>query len=357
MGPRIGAAAGTILEGPRGRNAGPFMLIATEAEARMAVDGHKRDGADFIKVYNGLSREAYLAIVDEARRVELPVAGHIPASMHAAEISDLGQRTIEHSGSTGSSPAELLMSCSSDEGVLRKGWEELRRYNGPPQGLRAFVEGIYQATETRAAATYDDRKAADLFARFRRNGTWHVPTLVVDGPVVADQAALATSPRLKYMRASTGEQWRRDQQQRMDATGGVAAWKPRVDRRLRLIDDMHRAGVALLAGTDANNPYVVPGFSLHDELALLVSAGVSPFDALRSATVNPARFLNATDRFGSIGRGKVADLVLLDANPLEDITRTERIAAVIANGRYLSRAALDGMLADVERIVGRAPRQ
>ena len=352
-GPRIGAVSETILEGPRGRAAEVFTIVSNPAEARAAVDRHKSDGADFINVYNGLSREAYLAVVDEAKRVGLPLAGHIPASMSASEISDLGQRTIEHSGSTGSSPAELLMSCSRDEAALRKQWKELGNYSGPRQGLRAFVERIYRATETGGAATYDDRKAADLFARFVRNGTWQVPTLVVDSPVIMDQAALTASPMLGYVRASTREQWQRDQQQRMDATGGVAAWKPRVERRLRLIGDMHRAGVALLAGTDANNPYVIPGFSLHDELALLVSAGLSPFDALRSATLNPARFLNAADRFGSIERGKIADLVLLDANPLRDITATQRIDGVVTNGRFLSRAALDGLLVDVERVASR----
>jgi len=244
-----------------------------------------------------------------------------------------------------------------DEATLRKVWEELGRYSGPPQGLLAFVEGIYRATEMRAAATYDDRKATALFTDFVRNGTWQVPTLVVDAPVLADAATLAANPRLKYVRASTREQWQRELQQRMDAPGGVEAWKPRVARRLRLIGDMHRSGVSLLAGTDASVPYVVPGFSLHDELALLVSAGLSPLDALRSATVNPARFLNATDRFGAIERGKIADLVLLDANPLQDIARTQRINAVITNGRYLSRSALDDMLLEIERIAGRPPRQ
>ena len=359
MGPRIAAVANTILEGPRGRTAGPFLLVTTAAEAKAAVDRHKSEGADFIKVYNGLTRETYLAIIDEARRVGLPVTGHIPASMSASEVSKLGQRTIEHSGSALSTPAELLMSCSTDEAALRKAWEELGRYSGPPQGLFPFIEGIYRATELRAAATYDDRKATALFADFVRNGTWQVPTLVVDAPVLADATTLGANPRLKYIRASTREQWQqqRDQRQRMDATGGVEAWKPRVARRRRLIGDMHRSGVSLLAGTDVSVPELVPGFSLHDELALLVSAGLSPFDALRSATANPARFLNATDRFGAIERGKIADLVLLDANPLQDIARTQRINAVITNGRYLSRSALDDMLLEIERIASRPPRQ
>jgi imidazolonepropionase-like amidohydrolase len=112
---------------------------------------------------------------------------------------------------------------------------------------------------------------------------------------------------------------------------------------------MQRAGVGLLAGTDTHNPYVLPGFSLHDELALLVEAGLSPLEALQAATLNPARFLKMTDSLGTIAPGKLADFVLLDANPLADIHNTTKIRAVVANGRYLDRAALDAVLAGVER--------
>jgi imidazolonepropionase-like amidohydrolase len=111
---------------------------------------------------------------------------------------------------------------------------------------------------------------------------------------------------------------------------------------------MHRAGVPLLAGSDIGNPFVFPGFSLHDELELFVQAGLSPLEALQAATLNPARYLGLTGSLGTIEEGKLADLVLLDANPLEDIGHTRRIAAVVTNGRYLPRDVLEKMLADVE---------
>lgn len=353
-GPTMAALTLQILEGVGGRVGSPFLLVPDDAAAaRRAVQTHKAQGADFIKVYNRLSRDAYLAIIGEARRAGLPVAGHVPASMSATEVSDLGQRSIEHSGSAGSTPAELMMSCSTDEAALRKRWQELNAYNGPPQGLRAYVDRIYRSTEERAAATYDESKAATLLKTFVRNNTWHVPTLVVDAPTVVEQSTLMTSPRLKYMRPSAVDRWQTEQANLMKISGDVAVWRSRVARRLRLIGDMHRAGVPLLAGTDANLPFVVPGFSLHDELALLVKAGLTPLEALRTATVNPARFLGQSESIGLIEPGKIADLLLLEANPLQEITNTQAIDGVIAYGHFLPRAALDDLLSKVELMVRR----
>ena len=111
---------------------------------------------------------------------------------------------------------------------------------------------------------------------------------------------------------------------------------------------MHRAGVELLAGTDVLNPYCFPGFSLHDELTLLVQAGLSPMDALQAATIDPARFLGQEHELGTVEKGKIADLVLLEANPLEDIRNTTKINSVVLNGRFLDRNALDQLLTELE---------
>jgi imidazolonepropionase-like amidohydrolase len=113
---------------------------------------------------------------------------------------------------------------------------------------------------------------------------------------------------------------------------------------------MQRAGVPLLAGTDEPNPWVIPGFSLHDELALLVHGGLTPLQALQAATINPARFLGATDSLGVVAPGKLADLVLLDADPLVDIHNTTRIAAVFTAGTYFDKAALTALLGQAERV-------
>jgi imidazolonepropionase-like amidohydrolase len=124
--------------------------------------------------------------------------------------------------------------------------------------------------------------------------------------------------------------------------------KMRYERKLEIVGLMHRAGVRLLAGTDAPNPYVYPGFSLHEELELLIRAGLTPLEALQTATINPARFLGKVGEFGTIEKGKIADLVLLEANPLEDIRNTTRIAAVVAHGKYLAKTDLQKLLSDVE---------
>jgi imidazolonepropionase-like amidohydrolase len=116
---------------------------------------------------------------------------------------------------------------------------------------------------------------------------------------------------------------------------------------------MQKAGVQLLAGTDTGNPFCFPGFSLHEELALLVIAGLTPVEALRSATLNPARFLGLEKMLGTIEQGKVADLVLLDANPLEDVRNTQRINAVVSSGRLFDRNALNKMLAQAEAATNR----
>ena len=119
---------------------------------------------------------------------------------------------------------------------------------------------------------------------------------------------------------------------------------------LSLPGAMQRAGVPLLAGTDEPNPWVIPGFSLHDELALMVTGGLTPLEALRTATINPARFLNATDSLGLIAPGKLADLVLLDADPLADIRNTVRIDTVLIDGRVFGRSVLEELLAGAARV-------
>jgi len=126
-------------------------------------------------------------------------------------------------------------------------------------------------------------------------------------------------------------------------------------KQVELVGMMRRAGLEFLAGTDVGNPYCFPGFSLHDELGLLVQTGLTPIEALQSATINPARFLGKEQEIGTVEEGKIADLVLLDANPLQDISNTQRINAVVVNGRLLDRAALDALLAQAEATANQPP--
>jgi imidazolonepropionase-like amidohydrolase len=331
-GPRI-VAAGPLVDGPK-----PFVpgsLVAADAgQGREAVRKLKQMGADFVKVYTKVPREAYLAIVDEAKKQGLPFAGHVPESVSAAEASDLGQKSIEHL--TG-----VALACSEKEDELRR--EVLAALAKVDNSAAMELVGRIGA---RAADSFSDTKARALYARFVSNGTWQVPTLTVLRSLAnLDDPKFTADPRVKYMPPDLiHSYW----SLRL-APEAAAALKSWYRRYAGLVQSMHRAGVPFLAGTDTTNPFVFPGFSLHDELALLVAeGGFTPLEALQAATRDPARFLGWEKDLGTVEPGKLADLVLLDADPLADIHNTAKIAAVVANGRLLPRRELDRMLAEVE---------
>lgn len=342
LGPRI-IAASNIFDGPRPYWPGT-LAIGTPEEGRSAVRDAKRKGVDFIKVYNGLPREAYFAIVDEATRQRLPVAGHVPDAVTAAEASDAGHRSIEHLDS-------VLGACSSKPA-------EYNRQRAAETDARDTT-AIARAQRRRERhllllEPYDERECAALFARFVRNDTWQVPTLTVwRADAHLNDSTLTHDSRLEYMPSSLRDFWpRMSSRDSGPATETFALRRQIFVKLLALVGAMHRAGVPLLAGSDEPNPYVFPGFSLHDELALLVVAGLTPLAALRTATLNPARFLGATDSLGTVAPGQIADLVLLDADPLTDIRNTTKIWSVVVGGRLLDRAALDALLAAATRAAG-----
>lgn len=213
--------------------------------------------------------------------------------------------------------------------------------------VQANSPGVRVRAEAIALETYNNRKAAELFERFVKNETWQCPTLTVlrSTASLGDQS-FRSDQRLKYVSRQIKERWSQRIANRNE--GNYANAKRVYQKELEIVGAMRRAGVQILAGTDTGNPFCFPGFSLHDELALLVKAGLTPIEALRSATLNPAKFLGLDQTLGTVEPGKIADLVILDANPLEDIRNTQRINAVILNGRLFDRKALDKMLAEAE---------
>jgi imidazolonepropionase-like amidohydrolase len=162
---------------------------------------------------------------------------------------------------------------------------------------------------------------------------------------------ITTDERLKYIPPSVRESWSKTAA--TAAKEGLSPWGKFMDRRLQMVGAMHRAGVPVLAGTDAAwfQPYTYAGFSLHDELSLLVRAGLTPLESLQTATINPALYLGFEKDLGKIAKGKLADMVMLEANPLLDIGNTQKIDVVIVNGRLLDRKALDSLLAEAENDV------
>jgi imidazolonepropionase-like amidohydrolase len=322
IGPRM-VISGPMLDGPQPRFPSSI-AIKTPEDGRKAVDELKRRGADFIKLQSLIPRDAVFAIADEARKQDIPFVGHVPDSVRASEASNAGQKSFEHLIGIfeGSSPLE-------DE--FLKG----------PKGPGKFL------------STYDPERAAKLFALLAKNHTWQCPTLVWErGGNLIELSNFAHDPHAKYVPAYwKNVTWKRfaDQVIHEFNTDDSLTRRRFVDKELEVVKAMQRAGIPFLAGTDtAAGVYVFPGFSLHEELQRFVAAGFTPIEALQTATLNPAKFLGMEDRLGTIEKGKLADLVLLDANPLDDIRNTQKIAGVVVNGRYLSRVDLDKMLAKVE---------
>lgn len=213
---------------------------------------------------------------------------------------------------------------------------------------------VRQRLEIKAIESNDERKTDALFRRFARNGTWQCPTLVVRrSSVLTDEKQLLADSRLKYIPLTVRQRWQSLFKERLARADEFEGFKKRYRKTLEIVGAMYRAKVGILAGTDIFNPYLYPGFSLHEELELLVEAGLTPFAALQTATVNPARFFGKEKEFGTIEKGKLADLVLLEANPLESIGNTQKIAAVVVHGRYLPKESLQRMLVDVEAVANK----
>jgi imidazolonepropionase-like amidohydrolase len=299
LGPEI-IAAGPILDDAPGD--WPLRIRVRNAdEGRAAVQMLKRRGVDLIKVHNFTPREAFFAIADESRRQSLPFAGHVPLKVTIEEGVAAGMASIEHFSEDG----RVWKACS--------GGGEYR-----PEPCRAYFDTL------------------------ARRGVWQTPTLVT-----LFELAVAGTPRssiapehMQYAGSELRSLWADLQRmfvkrpelidilKRLSDTGRVAA------------RDMASAGVGILAGCDA----LIPGFCVHDELAAMVQSGMTPLAALRSATVNPARYLGREGTAGTVDAGKAANLVLLEANPLADIANVRRMQAVVINGRLLDRTALDRLL-------------
>jgi len=338
LGPRV-LTCGPILDGPQPAAHGPVLKIANAEEGRQAVDMLKARGADCVKVYDLLPREAYFAIIDEAHKLNIPVVGHVPLALTSEEASNAGQRSIEHLGnifeSASTLSAELLRKESSPDPVI------------DPSD---FPRRIASRGE-RMLDTYDPKRARAIFAAFVKNNTWQVPTLEVKWTqTFFDDLIKTPDERLNLVPASERQWW--TPQKNFFAryrTPEYIVYRKRLYRKeLQMVRAMHRAGVRFMTGTDLSGAYVFAGSSVHHELALFVEAGFSPLEALQTATRNPAVFLGEEKSLGTVEKGKIANLVLLSADPLADIRNVDKIDAVILNGQFLSAEKLKALLAGAE---------
>ena len=326
IGPRM-VLSGPMLDGhlPDGKLRFPSSIaITTPASAIAAVDLLKTQGVDFIKVQSVLSHEAYLAAAAEAHKQGLPIVGHVPDKVRIREVVEAEQTSIEHL-------MGIFEGCSTEEDK--------------------FIRG--EGNMTLLLRTEDQQRCDSLTKLLAQNQTWQVPTLAWQrGGTFLDQRDLKHHPLDKYIPAYWRDvTWRRFTDEMLPdlLRDPLALRQEYFARNLQIVGALHHAGVSFMAGTDsAPGVYIMPGFSLHDELANFVEAGFTPMESLQTATSNPARFLGMQAILGSVDSGKIADLVLLTADPLEDIRNTQKISSVLAHGRFLDRAALDRILMQVE---------
>lgn len=275
-------------------------LARTPEEGRALVAEQAGAGYDAIKIYDGLTRETYDAIVEAATAADIPFVGHVPRGLSLDRVLESGQRSIEHVGQI-----------------------------------------------AHAVASADSAALAEVARRIAGSGAWVTPTLASEEalsrrgtPWYAERVA---RPEVMLVDPGLVDWWR----SLGEGTPEAAAVERRSAYRegtVALVRALQDAGVPLLAGTDTPNPLMIPGFSLHEELAALVAAGLTPYEAIRAATVEAGRFADMEAEFGTIRVGARADLVLTDADPLADVSSLARPSAVVLRGEWLPRERLEGLV-------------
>ena len=332
-GPRILATAGTIVDGPNPVWPGSISA-ASEAEGVEAVDKVIADGSDFVKVYDMLPRAAYFGIAREARAKEIPFVGHLPMAISASEASEAGQKSIEHL-------IGIPLACSLRETYLRQEVADTaKKATSVWPAVRA-----YRHADIIGFESYSAERAAALFSTFVKNGTWVVPTLTnTRASIYSDDRQFRHDPRLTYMPQNLINFGRHNDSSHLLSNEERRSKGKAFLAYLQIVQTMHGKGVEILAGTDTPNPYSFPGFGLHDELKLLVDAGFTPLQALQAATRDAARFMGQLDSNGTVEKSKMADLVLLDANPLNDIRNIDSIRAVVIRGKLFDKNSLRNLV-------------
>lgn len=314
--------------------------IKTPNQAKNRVNELAAAGVDLIKAYEMLQPEILKAVLEAAAEKGLPVTGHVPLSTDVITASNAGLRSIEHM-------RNLEMSCTLDwEKLMETRRKELK--DGAREAGGDLRSRLHQLQRTYAIENQDSATRAKVLETLAKNNTWLVPTLTIlafrENRVYARPA---WREKFRYLPDSTGARWRASAERLakmpVDSAGvKFAQWG------YNMVSRLPEAGVGIMAGTDTPIAFLTPGYSLHEELRLLVNSGLTPIQALEAATVRPAEYFNMQDELGTVEAGKIADLLLLDANPLENIENTQRIRAVIKDGHLHDRTKLDSWLQELE---------
>jgi imidazolonepropionase-like amidohydrolase len=311
--------------------------ITNREQAKAAVAEAKASGVEFVKIHNDLTPDAYHAIAAEAKASGLYLVGHAPTGLSVVTLSESGMRSIEHFPG-------MLEGCSSRESELLTA--SLSALALPPEDRARRNAEIRRM----ALDSFDADRCRALAARLVANGTWLSPTFMPGGGIRA--LSERNADLAKFVFAPLRARWMAQAAAAVPPAPPTPAEQDLAKRtetlRLQIMSIMTRGGVPYVVGTDAGGAWRIPGRSLHEGLAEMVRAGLTPMQALQAATLSSARLLGRDKELGSVQAGKFADLIVLDGNPLDQIANTRRIDAVVVNGRLLDRQAIDTMLVQLE---------
>jgi len=305
-------------------------VVFTKEQAEKETIQQIKNGVDFIKIYDGLNQESFEAVLQTAKNNNIPVAGHMPDAISVWQVLNSGMTCLEHFDD------QLIYTCVTvSDSLIYADW--------PNSTIYGFDNQIFDS----------------LCFEFAKSNTWFCPTLTVEKTMgLLEDSSHINDPRLTYFSQNVTGLWTKiEELYGIDwLTGDVLLGLQKIyDLKEQQIKHMHDAGIKFLAGTDFPNPYCFPGFSLHDELKLLVGAGLPELEALKAATINGAIFMGREKDFGSIEIGKIASLVVLEKNPLEDIANTRKIENVILRGNIYGKEKLNDMLEKAKSLASNEP--
>ncbi len=327
--------SGPITDGP-GENWPGTVVVSTPDEGRRAVQEQFQKGYDFVKVYNFLDRMTYLAIADECKKLGIDFAGHIPSDVSAIEAMAAGQKSIEHMV-----PLELA----------HENPDITKTFNS--ESSKSLTYGELASTFLKG---YDPNKFQRVLDATKNSETWFCPTLIcLEKMAYKNDSTLKVDPRLKYVPKEELDYWFGEVTE-----FGTPEYLQTKEEHLMAEQELHRVtksalkpmldnGTRFLAGTDVGNPHVFPGYGVHEELELFVEAGFTELEALQTATLNPAIYAEREDQLGTLEKWKIANILLLDANPLDDIRNTKKIHGLVRRGEYLDRISLDSLKIDYSK--------